>query len=79
MGKQVWGGKLVYLLFPPPPPTPTPPPFSSLHIAVFGGLDPSSHVQTLLLVSPWNNRSGWLGVKHRVTYLLSPPGKFYDA
>ena len=23
--------------------------------------------------SPWNNRNGWLGVKHQVTYLLTPP------
>ena len=23
-------------------------------------------------VSPWDNRNGWLGVKHQITYLLTP-------
>ena len=23
-------------------------------------------------VSPWYNRTGWLGVKHQLTYLLTP-------
>ena len=26
--------------------------------------------QMLLALSPWYNRNGWLGVKHRVTYML---------
>ena len=25
-------------------------------------------------VTPWDNRNGWLGVKHRITYLLTPSG-----
>ena len=24
-------------------------------------------------LSPWYNRNGWLGIKHQVTYLLTPP------
>ena len=46
--------------------------FSSLLTAYFyrAGHSPVSCIRTKC-VTPWDNRNGWLGVKHQITYLLT--------
>ena len=46
------------------------------HARVGGGWDPGGHIFNSYCVSakcvmPWDNRNGWLGLKHQITYLTA--------